>query len=83
MGTADQQIEKITAVHQIGDDIRSRFTGVARMKNYDCDDSKPKQLEDGIAVIAIGEHVKQFRDDLLDICNCIGTAETTLLQIKQ
>lgn len=78
MGTANQLIEKITAVHQIGDDIRSRFTTVAKMKNFDYDDSKLKQLEDGIAAIAIGERVKQFRDDLLDICNYIETAETKL-----
>lgn len=45
MGTANQLIEKITAVHQIGDDIRSRFTTVAKMKNFDYDDSKLKQLE--------------------------------------
>lgn len=78
MGTANQLIEKITAVHQIGDDIRSRFTTVAKMKNFDYDDSKLKQLEDGIAAISIGERVKQFRDDLLDICNYIETAETKL-----
>ena len=78
MGTANQLIEKINAVHQIGDDIRSRFTTVAKMKNFDYDDSKLKQLEDGIAAIAIGERVKQFRDDLLDICNYIETAETKL-----
>ena len=35
-------------------------------------------MEDGIAAIAIGERVKQFRDDLLDICNYIETAETKL-----
>ena len=83
MGTANQLIEKITAVHQIGDDIRSRFTTVAKMKNFDYDDSKLKQLEDGIAAIAVGERVKQFRDDLLDICNYIETAETKLPETSE
>ena len=83
MGTANQLIEKITAVHQIGDDIRSRFTTVAKMKNFDYDDVKLKQLEDGIAAITIGERVKQFRDDLLDICNYIETAETKLPETSE
>lgn len=78
MGTANQMIEKITAVHQIGDDIRSRFTTVAKLKNFDYDDAKMKKLEDGLAAIAIGERVKQFRDDLLDICNYIEVAESKL-----
>ena len=78
MGTANQMIEKITAVHQIGDDIRSRFTTVAKLKNFDYDDAKMKKLEEGLTAIAVGERVKQFRDDLLDICNYIETAETKL-----
>ena len=78
MGTANQMIEKITEVHKIGDDIRSRFTTVAKLKNFDYDDARMKQLEEGLAAIAMGERVKQFRDDLLDICNYIETAETKL-----
>ncbi len=78
IGTADQMMEKITAVHQIGDDIRSRFTTVAKLKNFDYDDAKLKKLEDGLAAIVIGERVRQFRDDLSDICDYIKTAETKL-----
>ena len=78
MGTANQMVDKIAAVHTIGDDIRSRFTTVAKLKNFDYDDAKLKQLEEGLAAIALGERVKQFRDDLLDICNYIETAESKL-----
>jgi hypothetical protein len=78
MGIANQLIEKIGHVHTIGDDIRSRFTTVAKLKNFDYDDAKLKQLEDGLDAIALAERVKQFRDDLLDICNYIETAETKL-----
>ena len=78
MGTANRLTEKVAAVHQTGDDIRSRFTTVAKMKNFDYDDAKLKQLEDGLAAVAIAERVRQFRDDLLDICNYIETAETRL-----
>lgn len=78
MAKAEQLVEKITAVHTIGDDIRSRFTTVAKLKNFDYDDAKLKQLEDGLAAIQMGERVKQFREDLLDICKYIEMAETKL-----
>lgn len=78
MGTATKLAEKIGYVHTIGDDIRSRFTTVAKLKNFDYDDAKLKQLEDGLSAIALAERVRQFRDDLLDVCNYIETAETKL-----
>ena len=42
MAKAEQLVEKITAVHTIGDDIRSRFTTVAKLKNFDYDDDRGK-----------------------------------------
>ena len=75
---AEQLIEKVTVVHTLGDDIRSRFTTVAKLKNFDYDDQRLKRLEDGLAAIRMGERVRQFREDLLDICKYIETAETKL-----
>ena len=77
-GKATQLADRITAVHTIGDDIRSRFTTVPKLKNFDYDDEKIQALENGLAAIEIGERVKQFRDELLDICAYIEAAEGKL-----
>lgn len=74
----EQLVEKISAVHTISDDIRSRFTTVAKLKNFDYDEARIRQLEDGLAAIALGERVRAFREEMLDICKYIETAETRL-----
>lgn len=78
MSKGDQLADKITAVHTIGDDIRSRFTTVAKLKNFDYDDAKIEQLETGFAALALADRVKEFREELQDIIQYMDVAESKL-----
>lgn len=77
-GEAAQLMERVTAVHTIGDDIRSRFTTVPKLKNFDYDDAKLKQLEAGLVAMALGVRVRKFREALSDICKYVDDAERKL-----
>lgn len=77
-GKSAQLVEQITAVHTICDDIRSRFTTVPKLKNFDYDAAKLKQLETGLNAMALGERVRKFREDLSEICKYIDEAERKL-----
>ena len=75
---SDQLADQITAVHQIGDDIRSRFTSVAKLKNFDFDNDKIRQLESGLAAMAQADRVKAFKDELQDVLQYMEVAESKL-----
>ena len=75
---ADQLADQMTAVHQIGDDIRSRFTSVAKLKNFDYTEEKLSQLEIGLAAMKLVDRVKVFKDELQDILQYMEVAESKL-----
>lgn len=75
---ADQLADQLTAVHTIGDDIRSRFTTVAKLKNFDYDDAKLSQLETGFEALVLAERVKKFKEELQDILQYMDVAESKL-----
>lgn len=77
-GKASTLMERITNVHTTGDDIRSRFTTVPKLKNFDYDEPKIQTLEDGLAAISLGERVRKFSEELAGICGYIEKAEGLL-----
>ena len=74
----DQLIDQIKAVHEIGDDIRSRFTTVAKMKNFDYDDARLQKLEDGLKAIDKAREIRLFRDDLNEILQYMDEASNKI-----
>ena len=78
MNIAEGLQDKITAVHKASDDIRSRFTTTAKLKNIDYDDDFMMALEAGIAAMKQAEAAVSFRNDTKDIIDYIAQAETKL-----
>lgn len=76
MNVADQIKDKITAVHKAADDIRSRFTTPAKLKNFDYDDARMKELEEGVAAMAVARRAQIFHTDTLESLHYISMAET-------
>ena len=74
----DQLIDQIKAVHETGYDIRSRFTTVAKMKNFDYDDKKLQKLEDGLKAMELAREIRKFRDELQDILQYMDEAESKI-----
>ena len=48
---------QIAVVHKASDDIRSRFTTPAKLKNFDYDESRMKALEEGFAALCLSRNV--------------------------
>ncbi len=71
----DQLIAQIKVVHETGDDIRSRFTTVPKMKNFDYDDARLQKLEDGLSAINLARRIRRFKDELQDILQYVDEAE--------
>ncbi len=76
MNVADQLKDRITAVHRAADDIRSRFTTPAKLKNFDYDDARMKELEDGIRAMHAAQRAQGFYVDTLEALKYISMAET-------
>jgi hypothetical protein len=69
---------QITSVHKTADDIRSRFTTPAKLKNFDYDDARMDDLEQGIAAMRTAERLSDFKNEMQEIMQYIATAETKL-----
>ncbi len=69
---------QITSVHKTADDIRSRFTTPAKLKNFDYDDARMDDLEQGVAAMRTAERLSDFRGETQDIMQYIAIAETKL-----
>lgn len=78
MHVADQLQASLTNVHKIGDDIRSRFTTAAKLKNFDYDDERMQKLEEGLAAMVTAERAYTFYTEMQDIARYIALAETKL-----
>lgn len=75
---SEQLQDNLTNVHKICDDIRSRFTTTAKLKNFDYDDERMNTLEEGFASMATAERAYSFYTEMLEITQYIALAETKL-----
>lgn len=75
MNMSEKLQEQITAVHKTGDDIRSRFTTPAKLKNFDYDDVRMKALEDGFAAMQLAAQANHFYAEMQELLQYIATAE--------
>ena len=67
---------QLTAVHNSGDDIRSRFTTPAKLKNFDYDEARMKALEDGFAAMQTAARAHTFYAETQEIMQYIAAAES-------
>lgn len=65
-------------MHKASDDIRSRFTTPAKLKNFDYDDARMKTLEDGFAAMRMAERAHIFYTETQEIMHYITTAESKI-----
>ena len=73
---SQQLQEQITAVHKCTDDIRSRFTTPAKLKNFDYDEERMSDLERGMSALASAERAFAFYSETQEIMQYIATAES-------
>ena len=78
LNASEKLQSRITAVHKASDDIRSRFTTPAKLKNFDYDDARMKTLEDGFAAMCIAERAHIFYTETQEIMHYITTAESKI-----
>ena len=69
---------QIAVVHKASDDIRSRFTTPAKLKNFDYDESRMKALEEGFAALCLAERAHSFYTETQEIMQYITTAESKI-----
>lgn len=78
LNASEKLQSRITAVHKASDDIRSRFTTPAKLKNFDYDDARMKTLEDGFAAMRMAERAHIFYTETQEIMHYITTAESKI-----
>ena len=59
-------------MHKASDDIRSRFTTPAKLKNFDYDDTRMKTLEDGFAAMHMAERAHIFYTETQEIMHYLS-----------
>ena len=69
---------QIAVVHKASDDIRSRFTTPAKLKNFDYDEPRMKALEEGFAALCLAERAHSFYTEMREIMQYITTAESKI-----
>ena len=78
LNASEKLQSRIAAVHKASDDIRSRFTTPAKLKNFDYDDTRMKTLEDGFAAMHMAERAHIFYTETQEIMHYITTAESKI-----
>lgn len=78
--TAEKLKEELSAVHKTADDIRSRFTTAAKLKNFDYSDQQMLALERGITAMKAVGTVRTFKDTVGELMSYIAAAELKLPQ---
>jgi hypothetical protein len=72
--------EELSAVNKTADDIRSRFTTAAKLKNFDYSDQQMMALERGITAMKAVGTVRTFKDTVGELMSYIAAAELKLPQ---
>lgn len=78
MSKSEALQERLLAIGEAGDDIRSRFTTPAKMKNFDYDEARMQKIEDGFAAMEAVGRVQRFLRDTRDMLNYIAQAASKL-----
>lgn len=73
---SQQLQDKLTEVHKCADDVRSRFTTPAKLKNFDYDEARMSALEAGIEAMAVVERAFGFYTQLQELMHYMALAET-------
>lgn len=75
---AEKYCRDMNALHTLYNDVQSRWSTPAKLKNFDYTDDKLDALSYGIEALAIARIIEDFKTSVQDIMQYLATAETMI-----